>query len=264
VKTLNFDQSDWGCVVMRGGDRVRFLQGMCTSDIDKLAEGASVRTAMLDVKGRVQSIFEVVKRADHLVLVCEPGVAEPTRDLLDRHAIMDDVELELVTQPLHRVWGAPSEVWGAAPVFAPCPSPVASAAEVEARRVEAGLPRFGVDVTTADFPFESRLRETIDYDKGCYLGQEPIARVRAQGKAKRQMVGLRVEGQAPVPVGAPVSHADRDAAGTVTSSVISADYGVIALAYLHFSVAEPGTRLRVDDRAAEAVPLPFDSAAAAL
>jgi folate-binding protein YgfZ len=255
--TLHVDQSSWGVIRATGADRVRFLQGMCTSNIEALPPGGWVRTSMLDVKGRVTSVFEVLRADDHLLLVCEPGLVDKTVALLDRHAIMDDVAFAAERRPMHRIWGPPAEVWDARPVFAPCPPPVASDEEVEARRIEAGLPRYGIDVTEENFPFESRLREQIDYAKGCYLGQEPVARVHARGQASRGLMGLRLDGEGSAARGAQLTHPDRDRAGTVTSSAVSPLYGPIALAYVHRTVSEPGTELAVDGRRATVVELPF-------
>jgi tRNA-modifying protein YgfZ len=245
---LNVDQSHWECVRVSGSDRVRFIQGMCTADVAKLQEGDWGRGAMLNVKGRVVSVFDVVVQDDTLLLLCEPGLGEKTQQVLGKHAIMDDVEFRRERVQVHRVWEDPATAWDAAPRFGPCPDPVATHAQVEARRIEAGIPRYGLDVSEDDFPFESRLREYIDYKKGCYLGQEPIARVQAQGRPNRALMILRFKGDQVVRPGSVVAHADRPHAGTVTSSALSAEFGSLALAYLHRTVAEPGTVVTVEGR----------------
>jgi folate-binding protein YgfZ len=259
---LHVDQSSWGCVRVTGADRVRFLQGMCTADVAAIPEGGWARAAMLDAKGRVTSIFDIVRGADDLLLLCQPGLADKTRALLDRYAVADDVAFAVVDQPVHRVWGAPSSVWSAPPVLLPCPPPVASADAVEIRRVEAGMPRYGVDVDETRFPFESRLREAIDYRKGCYIGQEPVSRVQHQGRPNWDLLGLRIDGAAPAPVGATVVHPQRADAGTVTSSVVSPEYGPIALACVHKIAAEPGTRVTLGALTAVVCAVPFDTAPA--
>jgi len=257
MTALNVDQSNWDQIRVTGEDRVRFVNGLCTSNVETLAEGGWFRTSMLNVKGRVVSVVDVVKRSDELVLLCEPGVGQGTLEVLDKYAIMDDVEFALEQGPLHRVWPDVASVTTAEPVFAATPEPVATPEEVEVRRVEAGSPRFGVDVDENHFPFESRLREQIDYQKGCYLGQEPIARVHAQGKPSRELMGLTLSGDGVAEAGAAVSHPDRDKAGTVTSSVVSERFGPIALAYLHRSVADEGVEVSVAGRSARVVALPF-------
>jgi len=251
------DQSSWGHIRIDGNDRIRFLNGMCTVDVTKMAEGEWRRAVMLDVKGRVTSFFDVVHRADHLLLICEPGLRDRTVELLRKHAIMDEVDIAPAAAIVHRVWSDPAAVWTAPPVFAAPPGPAASAAEIEVRRVEAGLPLYGVDVGEDHFPFESLLGSCIDYDKGCYLGQEPVYRVHTRGKPARQMRGLRVDGAEPVHVGAIVAHPARAEAGTVTSAVVSPDFGSIALAYLHRTVLDAGDQVTVGGRRATVVDLPF-------
>lgn len=251
------DQSDWGLIKITGADRVRFVQGMCTINVASLEPGAWTRAAMLNAKGRVTSVIELVNPGDHLILCCEPDLAETTIDILRKYAVMDEVEFEPVSGPVYRVWQSAADVWDAPPVLEALPGPAASADEVEILRVEAGLPRYGVDVTDENFPFESPLARYIDYKKGCYLGQEPVSRVYFQGKPSKLLRGLRIHGNAAVERGTVVSHPERADAGTVTSSVVSPRLGAIALAYLHRSVYEPGTAVTVAGEPATIVELPF-------
>lgn len=257
MSALNVDHSDWGKLVVSGDDRIRFVNGMCTSDIAKLPRGGWTRACVLSAKGRVLSIIEVMNRGDDLLILCEPQLADATLEVLDRHAIADDVAFERIGGPVHRAWTDPASVWDAPPVFAPPPQPVAAADAVEVRRVEAGFPRYGVDVTDANFPFETPLSRYIDYAKGCYVGQEPVARVHARGSAQKTLRGLRVAGEGPIAPGAEVSHPDRERAGRVTSSAVSPEFGTIALAYVHRGLWEPGTEVTVAGRRAEVVALPF-------
>jgi tRNA-modifying protein YgfZ len=251
------DQSSWGAVRVTGEDRVRFLQGMCMGNVDAVPEGGWLRTATLNVKGRLLSIYDLVRRADHLILLCQPGLADATAELLGRHAIADDVTFERVDIPVHRMWSTPAAVWDAPPVFAPPAGPPASAEAVEARRIEAGLPLWGVDASEDNFPFETPLARLIDYNKGCFIGQEPVARVRARGTPNQMLRGLRLA-DAPVPArGARIRHPQRDDAGQVTSAIRSPSYGTIALGYLHRTAWQPGAQVMVDGHPAEVVELPF-------
>ncbi len=257
MNRLIVDQSDWAQLRLTGPDRVRFLHGMCSANIETLAVGGWARAVVLTPKGRVVSIIEVVKREDELVIVCEPTLGAPTLALLERHAIMDEIELALGAGPLHRVWDEPSSVWDAAPRFEAPPTPTADPGSVEIRRIEAGLPAYGVDVDDSYFPFESLLAGCLDYDKGCYVGQEPIYRVHAKGAPQRIMRGLRAVGPGSVAPGTVVVHAERENAGTVTSSAESPEFGSIALATLHRTAAAPGSAVTVDGRDAVVVELPF-------
>src|SRR5215475_5470914 len=137
------DQSDWGKLRVTGEDRERFLQGMVTNDLAGLTPGSFRKAAILSVKGRVLAIVDVLlEEASYLVLT-EAVTAKKVADILDKHAIADDVSFELVDLPLHRVWADRAGVWTAPPVFAPA-SGATPADVVEVRRVEAGFPRYGV------------------------------------------------------------------------------------------------------------------------
>jgi folate-binding protein YgfZ len=254
------DQTDWGHIRATGADRVRFVQGMCTADIAALAPGRWTRASILNPKGRVVSVIEVLCRDDDLLITCEPGLTDKTLAALERHAIMDEVAFEKVAQPMHRIWDSPSAVWDAPPVLAPPPGPPAAPADVELRRIEAGMPRYGVDVSEDNFPFESLLERHVDYDKGCYLGQEPVSRVHHRGGASKLLRGLRIDGAGAVPPGAAITHEGREV-GAVTSAAVSPDFGSVALAYIHRSAYEPGTEVTVAGRRARLVELPFNQGA---
>ncbi len=253
------DQSSWGAVRVTGGDRVRFLQGMCMGDVGKIPAGGWLRTATLSAKGRLLSIYDLVVRGDDLLLLCQPGLAEATRALLERHAVADDVAFELVEDlAVHRAWDSPDAVWSAPPVFAAPPGHPASTEEVEVRRIEAGLPLYGVDVGDDSFPFETPLARLIDYGKGCYLGQEPVARVKARGTPNRLLRGLRfADGEGAVARGAAIHHPAKAGAGHVTSSALSPAFGPIALGFLARQTWEPGGEVEIAGRRAVVVEPPF-------
>jgi len=256
MTALILNQSDWGHIRLTGEDRARFLHGLCTAGVEGLSEGQWARGSVLNVKGRVLSIVDVVNRGDDLLLICQAELADKTAAILDKHAIMDDVEIEQVAAEVHRVWDSIDAVWTAPPVFAPAPG-ASDPGELEVRRIEAGMPRYGVDVTEDHFPFESLLGSLIDYEKGCYVGQEPVFRVHSKGSANKMMRGLIVDADTPPPAGASVDHQDRANAGVVTSAVVSPKFGTIALAYIHRKVWDVGERVSVAGANARIVELPF-------
>lgn len=121
-----------------------------------------------------------------------------------------------------------------------------SDAQAEVLRVEAGIPRFGVDVDEERMPSEARLEDVFSSTKGCYLGQEVVVRLRDRGQLNRQLVGLRLSSAAtPPPAGTRLAHASRPNAGHLTSVVDSPRFSLIALGYIHRSVWEPGTELQL-------------------
>lgn len=256
-ETIIVDQSQWRHIAVLGSDRVRFLNGMVTGNVATLGEGDWMRTLLLSHKARLLSIFEVNVLADHLLLSAPPTLYETTFETLDRHIVMDDVELEERTTPMHTRWENADDVWTAPPTFEACEN-ASSADAIACRRIEAGLPEYGVDVTDDNFPFESLLVRLVDYQKGCFTGQEPVARVHARGGGgSKKLLGLRASGDSLLPVGATLATDEKEQGGRVTSAAMSERYGSIALAYVHKSAWESGSRVRIGDREATVVELPF-------
>ena len=123
----------------------------------------------------------------------------------------------------------------------------ATPATLEAARVEARYPVFGIDMTSDTIPLEAGIEDrAISLTKGCYVGQEVIIRVlhRGHGRVARKLVQLQVEGEAPSP-NAKVFAGDREI-GFVTSAAKSPRLGAIALGYLHRDFLTPGTGVEVD------------------
>jgi folate-binding protein YgfZ len=114
-------------------------------------------------------------------------------------------------------------------------------------RVEAGLPRFGVDMDEERLVMEiGRTRQAISFTKGCYLGQESIVMARDRGHVNRQLMGLRLSQGGPAPACARVFYNGMEV-GQVTSSVTSPRLGlVVALAYLKREAQAPGTTVEID------------------
>ncbi|HWO22888.1 MAG TPA: hypothetical protein VNO30_29210 [Kofleriaceae bacterium] len=252
------DRSAWGRLRVTGGDRARFLQGLTTVNVEQLEGGAHGWGAILSPKGRVLSVIDIARApgGDTFVIASEASIAEKTRALLERYAVMDDVAFEPLTGPAHQVWddGDPASAW-AAPIVEGAGDGARPEGDpdVERLRIRAGFLRYGVDVGEDRFPFETPLARFLDYGKGCYVGQEPVFRVHAQGNAAHALRGLLIEGAEPV---APGTKLDAPAKGEVTSSV--ADGGSLrALAYLHRTSWEPGGTVAVAGRRATVHELPW-------
>jgi folate-binding protein YgfZ len=129
-------------------------------------------------------------------------------------------------------------------------------------RVEAGTPVYGKDMDEGNLALEvGRTGQAICYTKGCFLGQEPLVRIRDLGHVNRSLLGLKVEGGEPLPRGARLFR-DGKEVGQVTSSVVSPAAGsAIALAYVRRGHQDPGTVLEVETagglRPAAVASLPF-------
>ena len=254
---LLIDRSEWGRLRVTGGDRTRFLQGLTTVNVEKLADGQHGWGAILNPKGRVLSVIDVARDGDAYVIASEASIAQATRALLERYAVMDDVAFEPLSGPAHQVWDDPATAWDAPIVAGEAPSGEVARPEtdpeVERLRIRAGFLRYGVDVGEDHFPFETPLARFLDYGKGCYVGQEPVFRVHAQGNAAHALRGLLIEGAAPI---APGTKLDAPAKGEVTSSVADGD-ATRALAYLHRTCWEPGAAVAVAGRRATVHELPW-------
>src|ERR687890_116419 len=129
-------------------------------------------------------------------------------------------------------------------------------AAAEVRRVEIGRPRYGVDLDDSVIPQEAGLNErAVSFTKGCYVGQETVARLYYRGKPNRHLRGLRLS--APVPSGTELQLGER-VVGRVSSSVVSPRLGPIGMAILRREVG-PGDTLQAGAATAVVAELPFQA-----
>jgi folate-binding protein YgfZ len=248
---VNVDRSNWGRLRVTGGDRVRFLQGLTTVNVEALGDNAHGWGAILSPKGRVLSVIDIARAGESLIVSCEPAIAQKTRDLLEKYAVMDDVVFEPIESAAHQVWNTVEDVW-----TAPFVDGKGDSEEPQLLRIRAGFLHYGADVDEDHFPFETPLAKFLDYGKGCYVGQEPVFRVHAQGNAARTLRGITVAGAAPIAVGATVKHPAKDNAGVVTSSVVDGETTRV-LAYVHRTCWDPGGSVEIDGRAGTIFELPW-------
>ncbi|MCZ6727338.1 MAG: hypothetical protein O7A98_08275 [Acidobacteria bacterium] len=135
-------------------------------------------------------------------------------------------------------------------------------AAVETLRVEAGVPRYGADFDEANFPQETGFEEAVSYAKGCYLGQEVVARIHYRGGVKHHLRSLIVEGREAPETGGPVLYEDRKV-GRLGSASFSAPMGqMVGLTIIHRKAAESGTMVVLDGGVAARVEEPAFVAAA--
>jgi len=116
---------------------------------------------------------------------------------------------------------------------------------LEVLRIEAGIPRYGVDFTADNLLLEVGLDQAVSFTKGCYLGQEVVERIRSRGHVNKKLMGLLLDGRETPRAGDPIATVEKEV-GTVTSAVLSPCLGrPIALGYLHRDFWTPGTRLQI-------------------
>lgn len=293
-----------------GTDRVRFLHGQVTNDVQRLRPGEGCYAALVNAKGKLQSDLNIYCLADELLLDFEPGYRDAVVQRLEKYVITEDVQLldaaphyglvsvqgpraaEAVAQLdfpwtlpdrphsfaahqdpalgvfylMRRDSGGQSSALGSGfDLFQPTAAlpavfeRLAAAAQslggrvcgweaLEAVRIEAGIPRFGQDMDETSLPPEAGIESrAISYRKGCYIGQEVIARLRTYGQVAKMLRGLRLPaGWVTVPVRGDKLFADGKEVGHVTSAIAA-----FALGYVRKEHHAPGTVLTLRTAAGE-------------
>jgi hypothetical protein len=258
-------------IVLRGKDRVTWLNGLVTCDLAKRGPKEASYGLLVEKKGRIQADFYAIPGADALALLVPADLREGLLETLDHYLIMEDVELTAEDLSLFIVQGDPGleapfagslDVLGQPGMAYAVPAGDADAfaskltlvdeAAWEARRIEYGLPRFGVEVDATLYPQEASLEKlAVAFDKGCYLGQEVVYMLENRGHVKRKLVPLDIDGDAPPAKGDAVTTPDGAAVGDVKSSVLGPSSGKpVAIAMVKWAQSKPGTELRVGDRVA--------------
>ncbi len=132
---------------------------------------------------------------------------------------------------------------------------------MEILRIEAAIPRYGIDMDENTIPLEAGLEHAISYEKGCYVGQEVIARIKWRGHVNWCLAGFEIEGKEPPVKGYKIRQGEREI-GYITSSTFSPTLKkIIALGYMRREFIEPGTKVIVnmggENKSAEVVKTPF-------
>jgi folate-binding protein YgfZ len=230
-------------VRVAGPDAEDYLQRLLSNDVAALARGGSCEALLLTPKARVIAPLRVLRRAaDDFLLLTEPELGAPLRDQLlrMRFAAKAEIELEEHTSAIvfgREVAGIPNDDYGepAVEVLDAALEPTLDTAALEARRIEAGTPVWGKEIDERVLPAEAGLVErAVSLTKGCYPGQEPIARLHHRGHANRALRVLRIESQELPEADAEIRYGEK-AVGRVTSAA-RADGGVVALAYVRAEV----------------------------
>lgn len=267
-KSLTFVLSPRALWRLTGPDNVRYLNGQVTADVTALKNGYASYAAVCTAKGRMEGDVHIAVHDTEFYLDAEPDLRESLGARLEKYLIADDAVFEDVTD----LWKL-SHVFGATPpptpekgfviaharfglpghdVWSEGPNAILVGESVEAEiietlRLEHGLPRWGMELTTNTLPPEAgpSMLEAISYTKGCYVGQETIARLKSVGHVNRTLVLLQSGSDSFPPVQTKLTQDDHEV-GVVTSSGFSPrlEKG-IALAYVQRQVAAEGTLLQV-------------------
>ena len=258
-----------------GDDRVRFLNGQLTNDIRAASESRALEACILNAKGKMDAHIFVTGRADSFLLDADAELRGSLPPRLERYIIADDVRVEDLTEQLsilhvlsseRPTTGADSTITAADRFAAPgwdvwVPSEargqaIARLSEqfrfcdsdcAEIFRIEQGIPRWGSELTPEIIPVEANLESRcINYEKGCYIGQEVISRMKRSGQRNKRLCGLVSLTATPLAAGMRLYAAedDKKEIGWITSAGQSSRFGRnVALAYIKRGFNSAGATL---------------------
>ena len=239
-------------LALTGADRVRYLNGQVSANVPALRTGQTAPACVTTAKGRLCAEIVITATPDALLIDADATLSETLPARLERYIVADDVtlaELSADTRLLHFIGARPAalevhaarrfgregwDFWTNAETAAQ--HLVLDEALLETLRIEAGIPRWGRELDEHTLPPEAGLDRThIDYQKGCYVGQEVISRLKSVGHVNRRLTGFISTSGTPLNPGSAITHAGDPATplGTVTSAAWSfALERPIALGYL--------------------------------
>ena len=278
-----------------GTDQFRFLNGQITNDLRKAGEAIAIEACVLSAKGKMTGHVFIAALHECFSVDADPELGETLGTRLERYVIADDVQIDDVTGQFSlfhvlskespateqarvvsvRRFAEPGwDIWSDAALHDAVRQQLSTAfglidsAAAEVMRIEQGIPRWGRELTEDIIPIEANLEQrTIDYEKGCYIGQEVISRMKMSGQTNKRLCGLisldNVPLQASMKLAAP--SAEGREVGWVTSAAHSKRLAKeIALGYVKRGFNNAGTKLNAFSNKnstqripIEVVPLPF-------
>jgi len=293
-----FHEQKRGLSAVWGKEAVQFLNGLVTNDIAKLEDAEQMLAAFPNAQGRLLAVVRILKQGDKFLFETEDATHEKLHNNLFRFTFAGDFFVEDLTDRYRyfELFGGdrsvPPAVAGGA-VFTSASTtdafvPVDQADDFvknveknqaksipddlyEILRVESGIPKFGVDMDETTIVSELGVEDLISYTKGCYIGQEIIARIHFRGHVAKQLTGLildttaepkaetRPVGSVPLP-NTELKSSDGKNAGRITSVTYSPKLEqTIALGYVRYDYLAEGTDLLADGLIANVKNLPFIS-----
>jgi tRNA-modifying protein YgfZ len=265
-----FDLSARAKLRVTGADRIRFLSGQTTNDVRKARAEATQESCVLNAKGHLDAHLFLFATPNDIWIDADQELRELLQTRLGRYVIADDVTIEDVTDQsglFHlladsepKISGAKFclrsrrlgidgwDLWVEAARTEAMKSALAAdyramdEGEWEVLRIENGIPRWGRELTPEIIPPEANLTaRAIDYEKGCYIGQEVISRMKMSGQTRQRLCGLVSETEL---VPGMKLHAETKEVGRVTSAIFSERMnGHIALAMIKRGYTDIDTSL---------------------
>ncbi|MEO7658015.1 MAG: glycine cleavage T C-terminal barrel domain-containing protein [Pyrinomonadaceae bacterium] len=277
-----------GLIAVWGKEAVQFLDGLITNDMKTLEDGTQMLAAFPNAQGRLLAVVRVLRQGDRFLFETEVATREKVFQNLFRFTFAGDFYVEDLSDnyKCFEVFAAESEPRAIATGFL-LTSEVSTtyfiessfednfwnqlgssgAAEIsdeldETLRIENGVPKYGVDVDETTVVPELGLEDLISYKKGCYIGQEIIARIHFRGHVAKRLTGLIVSEPGAIATGFQpgdeLETLDGKKAGRVTSAAYSPKLDKsIALAYVRYDYLAEGTELEMGGSRAIVTDLPF-------
>jgi folate-binding protein YgfZ len=131
------------------------------------------------------------------------------------------------------------------------------------QRIVAGIPLYGVDIRERDLPQETEQTRALNFNKGCYVGQEIVERIRSRGNVHRKFTGFVAEGSAPIAAGEKIVSGEKEVGEITSVALVGAASGqqTVALGYIRREVGVPGREVMIGSVKATVVQLPLEGIA---
>ncbi|MBA3694528.1 MAG: folate-binding protein YgfZ [Acidobacteria bacterium] len=287
---IGFYEQKRGLIEVSGKEAVQFLNGLITNDAAKLEENGQMLAAFPNAQGRLLAVVRVLRLGDKFLFETEAETYEKVLKNLQRFTFAGDFFVEDLSSDFRYFEITDSKFQISNPdfieyqnnfgadVFVPKASAedftnelkIKNAIEIsddlyEILRIENGTPLYGVDADETTIVPELGIENLISYNKGCYIGQEIIARIHFRGHIAKQLTGLilsepsaAINGFRAELQNAEIKSLDGKNAGKITSVTFSPKLEkFIALAFVRYDYLAEGTELKVSDATATVKNLPF-------
>lgn len=283
-KATAFYRQKRGLIEVSGNEAVQFLNGLITNDIAKLEDGAQMSAAFPNVQGRLLAFVRVLKAGDKFLFETEKATHEKVFQNLFRFTFAGDFFVEDLSEKFEyfSVQSSKSKAQSSDAIvfdskfgkdyFVPNESADEFSDELksegaveisdalyEVLRIENGVPLYGIDMDETTVVLETGLDEAVSFTKGCYIGQEIIARIHFRGHVAKKLTGLIFEAEtANVNSGDEIKSLEDKNAGKITSVTFSPKLGkTIALALVRYDFLTEETELKIGDLTAKVKNPPF-------
>lgn len=282
-----FYQQERGLISVHGGEAVQFLDGLISNDVKTLDDGARMTAAFPNAQGRLLALVRVVRQGDRFLFETEAATRQKIFDNLFRFTMAGDFFVEDLSETYSFISVFDRSFIPITPPFTEFDTQYGAdyfvhredavdflgelkyfgAAEIsgelfETLRIEYGIPRYGIDMDENTIVPEIGIDEMISYTKGCYIGQEIIARIHFRGHVAKKLTGIKTS---KVPATDSDLKPDQELvskegknAGRITSVTISPKLRkAIGLAYVRYEHLAEGTELLAGGMSIEVTSLPF-------